>query len=210
MTPTRNHVYQVLRSRLAVHHSREASALIALSGVICLAFSDAVLTGLVVDFLIPIPVPIIAPMLAGVAIGLGAGSRIDCQILAGRSLIVPRIIWSATLLVSACAFTATASVSGDVSAVSILRNCLIFGALGISTTIFFGPVGSWIGPSVAGLFLILFGGARPEGPPPWAFALRDEPAVGQLLFALGAYAVITLLYASAGSNRQVRVPSAWT
>lgn len=184
--------------------------MIALSGLICIAFSDAALTGLVVDFLIPIPVPIIAPMLAGVAIGLGAGSRIDTQILTERSLVFPRIFWSVTLLISACVFTVTASVLGDVSAASILRNCLIFGALGIIATVSFGPVGSWIGPSVAGLFLILFGGARPEGLPPWAFALRDDTTSRHLVFAVGAYVVVTLLYARVGGNRQMRVTSSWT
>lgn len=183
--------------------------LIAFSGLLSIGFSDAVLTGLVVDFLTPIPVPIIAPMVIGVAIGLGVGSRVDPQLRAIRSLLAPRIIWAATLLLAGCGMATTASVLGDISAISIIRNCLIFGALGILATVVFGPVGSWIGPSMVGLFLILFGGARPEGLPAWAFVLQESTTLVQLLFALSAYAGAACLYAYRG-NRHVRVPSAWT
>lgn len=204
------HSCQTIRAWLAVHHFTISFAMIALSGIICLVFNDATLTGLVVDFLNPIPVPIVAPMLAGVAVGLGAGSRIDSQILAGRSLVVPRMAWSTALIFAACTFMTAGSAPGDVGGASIIRNGLIFGALGIGSTVYFGPTGSWIGPSVAGLFLILFGGARPEGLPVWAFALQEDVTTVQLAIAVGMYFVVTLLYAAVGSTRRVRITSTWT
>lgn len=209
MTKLTNPAYWVARSWVAVHYAQEAFVLLAASGLVCAALSDAVLHGLVVEFVVPIPVPILAPVFAGIAVGVGTGTCVDREIRSSRSLFGPRAIWVMFLVSAGCAVTVGGSLLGSVSSAAILRNCLAFSALGVVSAVFFGPAGAWTGPSVIGLFLVLFGGARREGLPAWAALLRDDAQAVEIVFAVAAFGVAALLYALL-ADRRFRASPAWT
>ncbi|WFE20943.1 hypothetical protein O7621_24225 [Solwaraspora sp. WMMD937] len=186
-----------------------AAALFIVAGVSSLAFRDQVLNRFVVDLVVPVPVPILVPVVVGMAVGLGAASQVDRRILPARSMVLPRVAWATVLLLTGL-LTVLPGVTGlSATPSGLARNCLAFSALGLASTVWLGAVGAWVGPALVGLFVILFGGGRPEGLPVWAFFLSEEGGPAALVGSVVGFVLAVVLYSLAGTGH-VRITSGWT
>lgn len=201
--------HSLLRAWAMMHHSTEFLALTLIASALCAGLSDTAISGLVVEFVSPIPIPVVAPVITGVGIGLGSGSLLDRQILRSRPLFAPRSLWALCLVAIGSSGPTLGATAGDVDPAAVFRNCLMFAALGILSTMIFGPVGAWVGPTCVGLIVIVFGGARPQGRPDWAFMLDDTADQMQLVAGAVALSLVVIFYALHG-DRRIRTPSSWT
>lgn len=205
----RTGAHSVLRAWAMMYHSAEFLALTVIASALCAGLSGTAISGLVVEFVSPIPVPIVAPVVAGVGIGLGSGTLLDRQILRSRPLFAPRILWALGLVAIGSAGPTLGAAAGDVDLAAVLRNCLLFAALGILSTMIFGAIGAWVGPTCVGLIVIVFGGARPQGRPDWAFMLDNTTNQKQFGACVAALLLTVVFYALHG-DRRIRLPSTWT
>lgn len=120
------------RAWLAVHSTRAAIILLALTGVISIAASNIWLFGIgAIAFRAPVSLLLISPALAGISMAVGVTLNTSVPTPETRATLLARAAWIATLAGGAFLAVSPSCLTGGISLAAVVRNVLLYGSLSL-------------------------------------------------------------------------------
>ncbi|MFF0659561.1 hypothetical protein [Micromonospora tulbaghiae] len=185
---------QALRAWLNMHDLAAAAALLAASVGLGVAFNGVLIQEFIVPLWSSVSVHLMTPALAGVAVAVAVATRYQWVDAFHVTLsAAARATWIALVTGLASVAVALPVLAADSpgAAWPVLRNLLLFAALGLAGTAAASSTWAWVGPAAYTLLCLVFG-QNPSGTDGfrwWAVALEEAAGLHSLLMTAALYVI---------------------